>query len=171
MCLWLAFYKYLCKHPKRTQKHTQSVQLVIKLNKQCFTKRFRLSPYISSPPHHISLRSLRKNMCPPGLKYAWGVHILTAHSVFINTSLCAGNGVCVVFVRTYPLCIWPLVLFQTFLRHSSWSFNDCQQLTGTLLWSGKHDTCWPSNSYFQQLLQLCLWNTSNNHQSISFNIN
>lgn len=26
--------------------------------KQCFTKRFCLSAYISSPPHHISLGSL-----------------------------------------------------------------------------------------------------------------
>ena len=36
--------------------------------------------------------------------------VLTTHSVLINNSLSAGNGVCMVFVRTHRLCIWPLVL-------------------------------------------------------------
>lgn len=42
------------------------------------------------------------NLCSVGC-------FLTAHSVFINTNLCEGNGICMVFVSMHRLFIWPLV--------------------------------------------------------------
>lgn len=41
------------------------------------------------------------------LKCVWSGHIVIAKSVFRNTSLCVGNGVCMVFVRMHSLYIWP----------------------------------------------------------------
>lgn len=72
----------------QTQKViTQSVTLSNNLNKQCLTRRFCFSPCIYLYLI-ISLVLSGKNMCTPGLKYEWG-----AHSVFINTNLCAGKYV------------------------------------------------------------------------------
>lgn len=40
----------------------------------------------------------------PGLENAWCVHILTTHTVFINTSLYAGNGIWFLCVHTVYAC-------------------------------------------------------------------
>ncbi len=83
-----------------------TVQTANNLNRQHFTLRFHLSPYIPCPPHHITCSCLLKTVCTPGLKDAWGAPLITAHSSPINTSFCVGNRLCMVFVHTYCLSIW-----------------------------------------------------------------
>lgn len=66
--------------------------------KQCFTKRF--SAYISSPLHYNSFRETF-------IRLVWSQHevfTFSPHTAFINTSLYAGIGACMVFVWMHHLC-------------------------------------------------------------------
>lgn len=76
----------------------------------CSKKYDSLKSYISCPPDHFNRSYLLKTACMSGLKSAWGAHIFTTHSSFVNTSLCVGEGVYMVFVHTHSLYIWPLLM-------------------------------------------------------------
>lgn len=71
-----------------------SVLLVINLN------NVLLKDFVSQLIFHLHLITSAsdrfRKTCTSGRKSALGVRILIAQSVFINTSLCAGNGVCTV---------------------------------------------------------------------------
>lgn len=64
------------------------------------------SANISSLLHHNPLRSLSKSTCIHVLRMR-EVTTLSQH-MFMNSSLCTGNGVYIVLVCTHHLCIWSL---------------------------------------------------------------